>query len=60
MTIRGCKGVEPPINLLVRRSIRFDPFVLDIPATVLSAFPKLNRVYAAVRDHERVKAWYAN
>lgn len=35
--------------------------VIDhIPATVFSAFPKLNRVYAAVRDHERVKAWYAN
>jgi hypothetical protein len=31
-----------------------------IPTTVFSAFPKLNRVYAAVRDHERVKAWYAN
>ena len=29
------------------------------PASVLSAFPKLNRVYEAVRDHERVKAWYA-
>jgi glutathione S-transferase len=35
--------------------------VIDhIPATVFSAFPKLNRVHAAVRDHERVKAWYAN
>jgi glutathione S-transferase len=30
-----------------------------IPTTVLSAYPKLNRVYEAVRDHERVKAWYA-
>jgi prostaglandin-H2 D-isomerase / glutathione transferase len=30
-----------------------------IPATVFSAYPKLNRVFEAVRDHERVKAWYA-
>jgi len=34
--------------------------VIDhIPATVFSGFPKLNRVFAAVRDHEGVKAWYA-
>jgi glutathione S-transferase len=34
--------------------------VLDhIPATVLEPFPKLNRVHDAVRDHARVKAWYA-
>jgi glutathione S-transferase len=34
--------------------------VLDhIPATVLDAFPKLNRVCAAVRDHAGVKGWYA-
>ncbi len=30
-----------------------------IPATILSAYPKLNRIHDAVRDHERVKAWYA-
>lgn len=30
-----------------------------IPATVFSAFPKLMRVYEAVKNHERVKAWYA-
>jgi glutathione S-transferase len=30
-----------------------------IPATVLSGYPKLNRVYEAVTNHERVKAWYA-
>lgn len=30
-----------------------------IPATIFSAFPKLMRVHDAVRDHERVKAWYA-
>jgi glutathione S-transferase len=34
--------------------------VLDhVPSTVLDPFPKLNRLHAAVRDHERVKAWYA-
>lgn len=30
-----------------------------IPTTILSAFPKLNRAHDAVRDHERVKSWYA-
>ena len=30
-----------------------------IPATVFAGFPKLNGVHQAVRDHERVKAWYA-
>jgi len=30
-----------------------------IPATVFASFPKLNRLVDAVRDHERVKAWYA-
>lgn len=30
-----------------------------IPATIFSGSPKLVRVYEAVRDHERVKAWYA-
>jgi prostaglandin-H2 D-isomerase / glutathione transferase len=30
-----------------------------IPATVFSSFPKLIRLHDAVRDHERVRAWYA-
>jgi prostaglandin-H2 D-isomerase / glutathione transferase len=30
-----------------------------IPATVLDAFAKLNRVHDSIRDHARVKAWYA-
>ena len=30
-----------------------------IPATIFAGYPKLNRVHQAVRDHERVKAWYA-
>ena len=34
--------------------------ILDhIPPTVLDPFPKLNRVHDAVRDHARIKAWYA-
>jgi glutathione S-transferase len=30
-----------------------------IPATIFSAFPKLMAVHDAVRDHPRVKSWYA-
>ena len=30
-----------------------------IPATIFDAYPKLIAVYAAVRDDDRVKAWYA-
>ncbi len=30
-----------------------------IPATILGGYPKLNRVHDAVRDHARVKDWYA-
>lgn len=30
-----------------------------IPASVFAAFPKLMGVHDAVRDHPRVKAWYA-
>jgi glutathione S-transferase len=30
-----------------------------IPATIFDGFPKLMRVYEAVRDDERVKSWYA-
>ena len=30
-----------------------------IPATIFDAYPKLMAVYAAVRDHAAVKAWYA-
>lgn len=34
--------------------------ILDhIPPTVLDPFPKLNRVHDAVRDHARIKTWYA-
>jgi glutathione S-transferase len=50
------------VDLKLHRAVHwFGSGVIDhIPTTVFSAFPKLNRVYAAVRDHERVKAWYAN
>ncbi len=30
-----------------------------IPATIFEAFPKLVRVHDAVKEHPRVKAWYA-
>jgi glutathione S-transferase len=30
-----------------------------VPATIFSGFPKLTRVHDAVRDHERVRSWYA-
>jgi prostaglandin-H2 D-isomerase / glutathione transferase len=30
-----------------------------VPATVFAGFPKLTRVFEAVRDDARVKAWYA-
>jgi glutathione S-transferase len=30
-----------------------------VPPTVFAAFPKLTRVFEAVRDDARVKAWYA-
>jgi glutathione S-transferase len=30
-----------------------------VPATVFAAYPKLNRVHDAVRDHAGVRAWYA-
>ena len=30
-----------------------------IPATIFSAYPKLNRIHDAVRDHAGVKSWYA-
>ncbi len=50
------------VDLKLHRTVHWlaSGIVDHIPATVFSAFPKLNRVYAAVRDHERVKAWYAN
>lgn len=30
-----------------------------IPATIFAAYPRLNAVYEAVREHPGVKAWYA-
>ncbi|MEX2122772.1 MAG: glutathione S-transferase family protein [Woeseia sp.] len=50
------------VDLKLHRVVHwFASGIIDhIPTTVFSAFPKLNRVYAAVRDHERVKAWYTN
>ncbi|HSG63829.1 MAG TPA: glutathione S-transferase family protein [Gammaproteobacteria bacterium] len=49
------------VDLKLHRTVHwFASGVIDyIPATVFSAFPKLNRVHDAVRDHAGVKAWYA-
>jgi glutathione S-transferase len=30
-----------------------------IPATIFAGFPKLTRLYEAVRDDARIKSWYA-
>lgn len=30
-----------------------------IPATIFANYPKLNRIFEAVREHEKVKSWYA-
>jgi glutathione S-transferase len=49
------------VDLKLHRMVHwFASGVIDhIPTTVFAAFPKLNRVHDAVRDHEGVKAWYA-
>lgn len=50
------------VDLKLHRAVHWiSSGIIDhIPGTVFSAFPKLNRVFAAVEDHEGVKAWYAN
>jgi glutathione S-transferase len=55
-------GLRPNVvDTKIHMTLRwFKGGALDhIPATVLDAFPKLNRVHDAVRDLEAVKAWYA-
>jgi glutathione S-transferase len=55
-------GAEPQVvDLKLFVIVRwFRSGVLDhVPPTVLEPFAKLNRVHDAVRDHARVKAWYA-
>jgi glutathione S-transferase len=49
------------VDLKLHRTVHwFAAGIVDhIPATVFSAFPKLNRVYDAVRNHAGVKAWHA-
>jgi glutathione S-transferase len=49
------------VDLKLHRTVHwFATGIIDhVPATIFSAFPKLNRVYDAVRDHEGVKAWCA-
>jgi glutathione S-transferase len=49
------------VDLKLHRAVHWiaSGIIDHIPSTVFAAFPKLNRVYAAVNDHEGVKAWYA-
>ena len=49
--------VDLKLNLTVRWFIGGK--VDHIPATIFSAYPKLNRIHDAVRDHAGVKSWYA-
>jgi glutathione S-transferase len=49
------------VDLKLYSAVRwFATGVVDhVPATVFADFPKLTRVYDAVREHPGVKAWYA-
>ena len=49
------------VDLKLHRAVHWiSSGIIDhIPATVFSGFPKLNRVFTAVQDHEGVKTWYA-
>lgn len=49
------------VDLKLHRAVHwFASGIIDhVPATVFSAFPKLNRIYESVRDHAGVKTWYA-
>ena len=49
------------VDLKLHRIVHwFAAGIIDhIPTTVFSTFPRLNRVYEAVRDHEGVKDWQA-
>lgn len=49
------------VDLKLHRAVHWlDSGVVEhIPTSIFSAFPRLNRVHDAVRDHDGVKAWYA-
>ena len=49
------------VDLKLHRAVHWiaSGIIDHIPATVFAGFPRLNRVYAAVNDHEGVKAYYA-
>jgi glutathione S-transferase len=49
------------VDLKLHRTVHWlaSGIIDHMPPTVFSAFPKLNRVYAAVHNHDGVKAWYA-
>jgi glutathione S-transferase len=49
------------VDLKLHRIVHwFASGIIDhVPTDVFAAFPKLNRVYEAVHNHEAIKAWYS-
>ena len=49
------------VDLKLHMAVRWfaNGTVEHVPATIFAAFPRLTRVYEAVRDDARIKAWYA-
>ena len=49
------------VDLKLHRAVHWiaSGIIDHIPATTFAGFPKLNRIYAAVNEHDGVKAWYA-
>ena len=55
-------GADPSVaDVKLHMAVRwFNGGKVDhVPATIFAAFPKLTGVHDAVREHPRVKAWYA-
>ena len=49
------------VDLKLHRAVHWlaSGIIDHIPPSVFAAYPRLNRVYDAVREHAGVKAWYA-
>ena len=49
------------VDLKLHRAVHWitSGIIDDIPTTVFSDFPRLNRIFAEVRDHGKIKAWYS-
>jgi glutathione S-transferase len=49
------------VDLKLHRAVHWiaSGIIDHLPATTFAGFPKLNRIYAAVNEHDGVKAWYA-